>query len=98
MNINSKYLNEARTLEKRWAVKGLLDGLTDRASKAPLMECQRLSNEMNYFSLVKGNKVVAQIPTKCSFAAQIDEIDAFLRANGILDENTKVIFSGYVPK
>lgn len=46
--MNSKFLNEAKELEARWAKSGLLDGITDRTSRqttAVLLERQRLHNE-----------------------------------------------------
>lgn len=97
--MNNKFLNEAKELESRWAKSGLLEGIDDRfirGQTAALLECQRLVNETaaSYFSIVKNGKIVAQIPTKCTIASQIEEIDAFLRSNGILDEDTKVSLTG----
>lgn len=48
MNINAKYLNEAKELEGRWKKTGLLDGIEDRvvrSNTAVLLENQRLINE-----------------------------------------------------
>lgn len=48
MNINAKFLNEARELEARWKKTGLLDGISDRTVRnntAVLLENQRLINE-----------------------------------------------------
>jgi hypothetical protein len=48
MNINAKFLNEARELEARWKKTGLLDGIEDRTVRnntAVLLENQRLINE-----------------------------------------------------
>lgn len=48
MNINSKYLNEAKELESRWKKTGLLEGIEDRyvrSNTAVLLENQRLINE-----------------------------------------------------
>lgn len=48
MNINAKFLNEARELESRWKKTGLLDGIEDRTVRnntAVLLENQRLINE-----------------------------------------------------
>jgi Major capsid protein Gp23 len=48
MNINAKFLNEAKELEGRWKKTGLLDGIEDRtvrANTAVLLENQRLINE-----------------------------------------------------
>ena len=48
MNINAKFLNEAKELESRWKKTGLLDGIEDRtvrANTAVLLENQRLINE-----------------------------------------------------
>lgn len=50
MNMNSRYLNEAKELEKRWAKTGLLKGLSKkylRSSTAVLLESQRLMNEQS---------------------------------------------------
>jgi len=48
MNINAKFLNEAKELESRWKKTGLLDGIEDRtvrSNTAVLLENQRLINE-----------------------------------------------------
>lgn len=48
MNANSRYLNEAKELEKKWGSTGLLEGIEDRFIKqttAVLLENQRLINE-----------------------------------------------------
>lgn len=48
MGANTRFLNEAKELEARWAKSGLLDGLDDRycrATTAVLLESQRLMNE-----------------------------------------------------
>jgi len=47
MNVNQKFLDEAKLLEGRWNKAGLLDGLKDysRATTAVLLEWQRLMNE-----------------------------------------------------
>jgi hypothetical protein len=48
MNINSKFLNEAKELEGRWKKTGLLNGIEDRtvrSNTAVLLENQRLINE-----------------------------------------------------
>lgn len=47
MNINARFLQEAKELEARWAKSGLLEGLekVDRSKAAVLLECQRLHNE-----------------------------------------------------
>jgi hypothetical protein len=50
MNINSKFLNEAKELESRWKKTGLLEGIEDRyvrSNTAVLLENQRLINESN---------------------------------------------------
>lgn len=50
MNINSKFLNEAKELESRWKKTGLLEGIDDRyvrSNTAVLLENQRLINESN---------------------------------------------------
>lgn len=50
MNANSKFLNEARELEGRWAKTGLLENLDDkyvRSATAVLLENQRLMNEVS---------------------------------------------------
>jgi len=48
-NVNSRFLNEARELEKYWADKDLFEGLTieQRQMTAKLMECERLRNEIS---------------------------------------------------
>lgn len=46
--MNTKFLQEAKDLEARWAKSGLLDGIKDkfdRKTTAVLLECQRLHNE-----------------------------------------------------
>ncbi len=44
--MNSRFLNEAKELEKRWADSKPLKGMeVDRRSTAVLLECQRLHNE-----------------------------------------------------
>lgn len=48
MNVNSRYLNEARELRTRWGKTGLLEGINDRHvsdATAVLLENQRLMNE-----------------------------------------------------
>lgn len=48
-NINTRFLEEAKELEKRWAKTGLLDGITDKYSRgvtAVLLESLRLMNEL----------------------------------------------------
>src|SRR3954467_9866207 len=50
MDINSRYLNEARTIESQWAQTGLLEGIEDRLTRsttAVLLENQRLINEVS---------------------------------------------------
>jgi len=50
MNINSKFLNEAKELESRWKKTGLLEGIEDRyvrSNTAVLLENQRLINEVS---------------------------------------------------
>lgn len=50
MNQNAAYLNEARELESRWGQTGLLDGISDAATRkvtSVLLENQRLINEMS---------------------------------------------------
>jgi hypothetical protein len=52
MTLNSKYLNEATTLEKRWSKWGLLEGKDlktkwDRQTCAVLLENQKLINEQS---------------------------------------------------
>ena len=49
MNANSKFLNEAKELERRWSQTGLLEGIKDkyeRSCTAVLLENQRLMNEV----------------------------------------------------
>ena len=49
MNANSKFLNEAKDLERRWSQTGLLEGIKDkyeRSCTAVLLENQRLMNEV----------------------------------------------------
>ena len=48
MNANSKFLNEARELERRWGATGLLEGIGDRYTRSctsVMLENQRLINE-----------------------------------------------------
>src|SRR3954468_11880905 len=48
MSINSRFLNEARQIETRWARTKLLRGINDRVTRsatAVLLENQRLMNE-----------------------------------------------------
>ena len=48
MNMNSRFLDEAKKIEARWGKTGLLDGIPDRFSRATtaaMLECQRLHNE-----------------------------------------------------
>lgn len=48
MNMNARFLEEAKDLEARWKKSGLLDGLEARfirATTAVLLESQRLMNE-----------------------------------------------------
>jgi hypothetical protein len=48
MNMNQRFLEEAKQLEARWNKHGLLDGIKDRWSRqttAVLLESQRLMNE-----------------------------------------------------
>lgn len=48
MDINARYLNEARQVEAQWARTGLLEGINDRfvrSTTAVLLENQRLVNE-----------------------------------------------------
>jgi len=50
MNVNSKFLNEAKELETRWGKTGLLEGIDDRyvrSATAVLLENQRLINEVS---------------------------------------------------
>lgn len=50
MDINSKYLNEAKEIEAQWKKTGLLEGIEDRATRATtavLLENQRLINEVS---------------------------------------------------
>lgn len=50
MSMNSRLLNEAAVLEKRWSEVGLLEGLNDRfvrGTTAVLLENQRLINEVS---------------------------------------------------
>ena len=50
MSMNSRLLNEAAVLEKRWSEVGLLDGINDRlvrGTTAVLLENQRLINEVS---------------------------------------------------
>ena len=50
MNINAKFLNEAKELEGRWKKTGLLEGIEDRyvrSTTAVLLENQRLINEVS---------------------------------------------------
>src|SRR5579859_3266794 len=50
MTLNSKYLNEAAILEKRWGDWGLLKGLkskSDRQMASVMLENQRLINEQS---------------------------------------------------
>lgn len=49
MNMNARFLEEAKDLEKRWKKSGLLDSLESRflrATCAVLLESQRLHNEV----------------------------------------------------
>lgn len=49
LNINSKFLNEAKELESRWKESGLLKGIDSRYLRktcAVLMESQRFKCEM----------------------------------------------------
>jgi len=48
--INSRYLNEAKEIENRWASVGMLDGIDnrfDRSTTAVMLENQRLINEVS---------------------------------------------------
>lgn len=48
MSINSRFLNEARDIERRWDATKLLKGIDDRfvrSATAVLLENQRLMNE-----------------------------------------------------
>jgi hypothetical protein len=48
MDINSRYLNEAKVLEKTWGATGLLEGISDsriRQATSVLLENQKLCNE-----------------------------------------------------
>ena len=50
MNINARFLNEAKELEGRWKKTGLLEGIEDRyvrSTTAVLLENQRLINEVS---------------------------------------------------
>jgi hypothetical protein len=50
MNMNSQFLNEARSIESQWAKTGLLDDLDnrfERSTTAVLLENQRLINEVS---------------------------------------------------
>lgn len=50
MNVNSRFLNEAKELESRWGKTGLLEGIQDRyvrSATAVLLENQRLINEVS---------------------------------------------------
>lgn len=50
MNVNSRFLNEAKELETRWTKTGLLEGIDDRyvrSATAVLLENQRLMNEVS---------------------------------------------------
>ena len=50
MDINSKYLNEAKEIETQWKKTGLLEGISDRSTRsttAVLLENQRLINEVS---------------------------------------------------
>jgi hypothetical protein len=50
MDINAKFLNEAREIEAQWAKTGLLEGIQDRfvrSTTAVLLENQRLINEVS---------------------------------------------------
>jgi hypothetical protein len=50
MNANSRFLNEAKEVQKKWASTGLLEGLDDeyvRSTTAVILENQRLFNEMS---------------------------------------------------
>jgi hypothetical protein len=50
MDINARFLNEAREIEAQWSRTGLLDGINDRfvrSTTAVLLENQRLINEVS---------------------------------------------------
>jgi hypothetical protein len=50
MDINARFLNEAREIEAQWARTGLLEGIQDRfvrSTTAVLLENQRLINEVS---------------------------------------------------
>jgi hypothetical protein len=65
MNMNARFLNEAKMLESRWNKSGLLDGIKDRWSRpvtAVLLESQRLINETpNYLEDFKHRQRVAML-------------------------------------
>jgi hypothetical protein len=57
MTLNSKYLNEAAVLEKRWSKWGLLEGMTSRASgiARPLPFCSKTRGLINEQSTDTGD-------------------------------------------
>lgn len=96
MNANAKFLEEAKGLENRWASLEGIDKKYSRQAAAVSLECQRLMNEMKFFTLTRDGKAIGQIPTRCAKESQIEEINEFLHKHGILDDTTTVSLTDYI--